>query len=176
MAATVFAVNSRSSKRQPHSSLELLCGVRARGPTEVTLVKGLVEGLNVQEEEEPQQRLEKLDIMRQEQADLRERQTRKWAVKRSPNLQVGDLVLVWNETKNHKLEEQWKGPATIVWVGKHGAVGVKFPREDRVKQSAAHKVKRFWPASTTLETNPHKRREDDEGPSERQPNTKRHRE
>ena len=176
LAATVFAVNSRSSNRQPHSSLELLCGVRPRGPTEVTLVKELVEGLNIQEEEEPQQRLEKLDIMRQEQADLREKQTRKWAVRRSPDLQVGDLVLVWNETRNHKLEEQWKGPAAIVWVGKHGAVGVKFPREDRVKQLATHKVKRFWPASTALETNPHKRREDDEGPSEMQPNTKRHRE
>ena len=49
LAAIVFVVNSRSSKRQPHSSLELLCGVRPKGPTEVTLVKELVEGLNIQE-------------------------------------------------------------------------------------------------------------------------------
>ena len=69
--------------------------------------------------------------------------------------------------RNHKL-------AAIVWVGQHGAVGIKLPSEDRAKHLAAQKVKQFWPATTTLETNPHKRREDDEGQSEVQPNTKRH--
>ena len=53
LAAIVLAVNSRSSKRQPHSSLELLYGVRPRGAIEVALVEGLVEGLNILEEEEP---------------------------------------------------------------------------------------------------------------------------
>ena len=41
------------------------------------------------------------------------------------DLQVGDEVLIWSESRGDKLKERGCGPAQITWIGEKGAVQVK---------------------------------------------------
>ena len=66
------------------------------------------------------------------------------------DLQVGDEVMIWSESRGDKLKERWCGPAQITWIGEKGAVRVKRLDNGQEKMLAGHKVKKYWwPMSTS---------------------------
>ena len=62
-------------------------------------------------------------------------------------LKQGDLVWVYDhgvrKGVGRKLEGKWRGPATIVWVGNHGGLGVKYVNEGMVRRVNVSNIKPF---------------------------------
>ena len=50
LAGAMFAINKKKSRGHKYSNLELLCGMKARGPVEVTLANELNKGWLADEE------------------------------------------------------------------------------------------------------------------------------
>ena len=60
------------------------------------------------------------------------------------DLQVGDEVMIWSESRGDKLKERWCGPAQITWIGEKDAVRVERLDNGQEKMLAGHKVKMYW--------------------------------
>ena len=123
--------------------------MKARSPVEVTLVNKLIKGWLTTEEGEILDDDYKARIARM--ADTR-REHAEWALQRAlkigrmkkMDLQVGDEVMIWSESRGDKLKERWCGPTQITWIGEKDAVRVKRLDNGQGKMLAGHKVKKYW--------------------------------
>ena len=171
LAGTTFAINSRVSPQLPHSSLELLCGVRPRGPMEVSIANEIAQqwfetGSGGVEEDVHEARWNRMQKLREERVDQVAKRGEQWKREGTVKVKVGDQVLVWRERKQGTLEPNWKGPASVTWVGDDGAVAVKFPGGRATHVLAGHKVKIYRGLEGATQTL--KRGREDDGTSAHQ--------
>ena len=91
-----------------------------------------------------EERVARMATLRQEIAAVAMQQQKDEGQNTGSNVSVDDKVLIWKDTKSHKMEAKWIGPFLVLWKGDHGAIRVRSIGGHRELMLAGHKVKRYW--------------------------------